>query len=131
MCVFGERYRPGVFSRRRTCERSDQQNPGHHSGGYLGAGKTTLVNHLLRNADGKRLAVLVNDFGDPAIDADLIMAMNDLAQMQPRPDHVILESSGVAERTPTKGQLRIGAESCAQCLIQDYRRVFMALRDVW
>lgn len=89
-------------------------------GGYLGAGKTTLVNHLLRNADGKRLAVLVNDFGDLAIDADLIetesddiislsggcvccsygndliMAMSDLANLQPVPDHVILESSGVA-----------------------------------
>ncbi|MDA0225683.1 MAG: GTP-binding protein, partial [Proteobacteria bacterium] len=41
-------------------------------GGYLGAGKTTLVNHLLRNAEGRRLAVLVNDFGDLPIDADLI-----------------------------------------------------------
>ena len=37
-------------------------------GGYLGAGKTTLVNHLLRNADGRRLAVLVNEFGSIAID---------------------------------------------------------------
>ena len=35
-------------------------------GGYLGAGKTTLVNHLLRNAAGRRLAVLVNDFGSLA-----------------------------------------------------------------
>jgi len=42
-------------------------------GGYLGAGKTTLVNHLLRAADGRRIAVLVNDFGDIAIDADLIL----------------------------------------------------------
>ena len=33
-------------------------------GGYLGAGKTTLVNHLLRHAGGRRIAVLVNDFGD-------------------------------------------------------------------
>lgn len=89
-------------------------------GGYLGAGKTTLVNHLLRNANGRRLAILVNDFGEIAIDADLIeaeeddvislsggcvccsygndliMAMDDLSKMQPRPDHVILESSGVA-----------------------------------
>ena len=46
-------------------------------GGYLGAGKTTLVNHLLRNADGKRLAILVNDFGDIAIDEDLIEAEED------------------------------------------------------
>ncbi len=41
-------------------------------GGYLGAGKTTLVNHLLRHADGRRIAVLVNDFGSINIDADLI-----------------------------------------------------------
>ena len=40
--------------------------------GYLGAGKTTLVNHLLRNNDGRRFAVLVNEFGELAIDADLI-----------------------------------------------------------
>jgi G3E family GTPase len=43
-------------------------------GGYLGAGKTTLVNHLLRHAGGRRIAVLVNDFGDVDIDADLIAA---------------------------------------------------------
>lgn len=89
-------------------------------GGYLGAGKTTLVNHLLRNADGLRLAVLVNEFGELPIDADLIeaqddkiisiaggcvccsygndlmLAMMELAKMNPRPDHVLLEASGVA-----------------------------------
>lgn len=41
-------------------------------GGWLGAGKTTVVNHLLRQAQGRRIAVLVNDFGDVPIDADLI-----------------------------------------------------------
>ena len=41
-------------------------------GGYLGAGKTTLINHLLRTAAGLRLAVLVNEFGALAIDEDLI-----------------------------------------------------------
>jgi G3E family GTPase len=46
-------------------------------GGYLGAGKTTLVNHLLRHADGRRLAVLVNEFGDLPIDGDLIEARDD------------------------------------------------------
>ncbi len=89
-------------------------------GGYLGAGKTTLVNHLLRNANGRRLAILVNEFGELPIDADLIeaddgdvisltggcvccsygndlmMALVDMAKMNPRPDHIILESSGVA-----------------------------------
>ncbi len=89
-------------------------------GGYLGAGKTTLVNHLLRHADGRRLAVLVNEFGALPIDADLIEAqdddlisiaggciccsfgndligaLNDLRAMDPPPDHVLIESSGVA-----------------------------------
>ncbi len=41
-------------------------------GGWLGSGKTTLVNHLLRHAGGRRVAVLVNDFGEVSIDADLI-----------------------------------------------------------
>ncbi len=46
-------------------------------GGYLGAGKTTLINHLLRQAQGRRIAVLVNDFGDINIDADLIESRAD------------------------------------------------------
>jgi len=88
-------------------------------GGYLGAGKTTLVNHLLRNASGRRLAVLVNDFGELPIDADLIehndgnvigiaggcvccsygsdlvAALEDLQAWSPRPDQVLIETSGV------------------------------------
>jgi G3E family GTPase len=78
------------------------------------------VNHLLRNAKGLRLAVLVNEFGELAIDEDLIEAEDDdiisiaggcvccsfgsdltgamiaLAQLDPRPDHLLIESSGVA-----------------------------------
>ena len=89
-------------------------------GGYLGAGKTTLVNHLLRHAQGLRIAVLVNEFGALPIDADLIetqdeniisiaggcvccsygndliLAMLDLAKLTPAPQHVLLEASGVA-----------------------------------
>jgi G3E family GTPase len=45
-------------------------------GGYLGAGKTTLVNHLLRDPRGERLAVVVNDFGSVNIDAELIESVD-------------------------------------------------------
>jgi G3E family GTPase len=89
-------------------------------GGYLGAGKTTLVNRLLREAAGtRRLAVLVNDFGSLPIDRDLIVAAggdtidiaggcvccsygSDLVEalqaLRRRDgiDHVVLETSGVA-----------------------------------
>lgn len=94
-------------------------------GGYLGAGKTTLVNHLLRQAGGRRIAVLVNDFGSINIDADLIDAaagdasagvlalsggclccsfgddlvgtLNTLARRDPAPDVCLIELSGVAQ----------------------------------
>ena len=36
--------------------------------GFLGAGKTTLISHLIRNAGGRRLAVIVNEFGTLGID---------------------------------------------------------------
>lgn len=89
-------------------------------GGYLGAGKTTLVNHLLRHAQGLRLAILVNDFGALPIDADLITSQDDnvisiaggcvccsfgsdlmaalmeLPARTPPPEHVLIETSGVA-----------------------------------
>ena len=89
-------------------------------GGYLGAGKTSLVNHLLRHADGLRLAVLVNEFGALPIDEDLIEATDDdiisiaggcvccsygsdltlglvkMAEREPLPDQILLEASGVA-----------------------------------
>jgi G3E family GTPase len=89
-------------------------------GGYLGAGKTTLVNHLLRNANGRRLAVLVNEFGELPVDADLIVAREGnlisisggciccsfgsdllaaLMQLKDRSeaiDHLLIETSGVA-----------------------------------
>ena len=89
-------------------------------GGYLGAGKTTLVNHLLRHTGGRRIAVMVNDFGELTIDADLIEgaegsvlalaggcvccsfgsdllgALQDVLQRQPPPDLILIETSGVA-----------------------------------
>ena len=46
--------------------------------GFLGAGKTTLIRHLLQNPQGRRLAVLVNEFGDVGVDGDLIRACADI-----------------------------------------------------
>src|SRR5260370_6128138 len=40
--------------------------------GFLGAGKTTLVRHVLENANGRRLAVIVNEFGDVGIDGEIL-----------------------------------------------------------
>lgn len=89
-------------------------------GGYLGAGKTTLVNQMLRRASGVKLAILVNEFGELPIDEDLIEAQDDelisiaggciccsfgsdltaallkLADLSPAPDHIVIETSGVA-----------------------------------
>ena len=89
--------------------------------GYLGAGKTSLVNHLLRNPGGRRLMVMVNDFGELNIDAELLesadedtltlsngcicctmgtellYALGDAIDRRPRPDHLVIEASGVAQ----------------------------------
>lgn len=88
--------------------------------GFLGAGKTTLVNHLLRTAE-RRWGVLVNDFGAVNVDAallagsggdsialangcvccaagaDLGAALARLAARDPAPEHVIVEASGVGD----------------------------------
>ena len=40
--------------------------------GFLGAGKTTLIRHVLANAQGRRLAVIVNEFGDVGIDGEIL-----------------------------------------------------------
>ena len=40
--------------------------------GFLGAGKTTLIRHLLTHAHGKRLAVIVNEFGDVGMDGEIL-----------------------------------------------------------
>ena len=91
-------------------------------GGYLGSGKTTMLNHLLRHPNGRRIGVIVNDFGSLAIDAALLAdaggddvislpngcvcctvgaglheALDSLATSDPPLDHIVIEVSGVAD----------------------------------
>ncbi|WP_103729722.1 cobalamin biosynthesis protein CobW [Novosphingobium sp. HII-3] len=47
--------------------------------GFLGAGKTTLIRHLLQNARGRRLALVINEFGDVGVDGELVKGCNDAA----------------------------------------------------
>ncbi len=89
--------------------------------GFLGAGKTSLINRILRSDHGLRLAVMVNDFGTVNIDTELVvgvegetislangcicctirddlaMAALNLAQRQPPPEHILIETSGVSD----------------------------------
>jgi cobalamin biosynthesis protein CobW len=98
--------------------------------GFLGAGKTTLISHLIRNAGGRRLAVIVNEFGTLGVDGDIlkgcaipdcpaenvielangcicctvaddfIPTVETLLALDPRPDHIIIETSGLALPKP-------------------------------
>ncbi len=98
--------------------------------GFLGAGKTTLVRHLLENAGGKRLAVLVNEFGDLGFDGsflagcgiegcteedvvelpngcicctvadDFVPALEKLLNRPNPPEHILIETSGLALPKP-------------------------------
>ena len=47
--------------------------------GFLGAGKTTLIRHVLANAQGRRLAIIVNEFGDVGIDGEILRGCGDAA----------------------------------------------------
>lgn len=100
---------------------SDAPIPLSVLGGYLGAGKTTLLNRLLTSDHGRRIAVVVNDFGDVAVDESLIesddgsiralangcvccsavdglaTALHDLATLDPAPEHLVIEVSGVGD----------------------------------
>ena len=92
--------------------------------GFLGAGKTTLLNHVLDRGAGRRIAVIENEFGDVGVDGSLVGAacqalfeLNDgcvccsvredligvFRQLIPRLseiDHVIIETTGLAEPAP-------------------------------
>ena len=98
--------------------------------GFLGAGKPTLVRHVLENAHGRRLAVIVNEFGDVGIDGeilkscgvescpedaivelangclcctvadDFVPALKSLLDRPSPPDHIVIETSGLALPKP-------------------------------
>ncbi|MBO6755414.1 MAG: cobalamin biosynthesis protein CobW [Roseibium sp.] len=98
--------------------------------GFLGAGKTTLIRNLLENADGKRIALIVNEFGDLGFDGSLVNGCADpdcaaeevveltngcicctvaddflptmemLVARETPPDHIVIETSGLALPQP-------------------------------
>ena len=98
--------------------------------GFLGSGKTTLIRHLMANPQGKRLAILVNEFGSLGVDGDILKSCADencpvenivelangcicctvaddfiptieaLMAMPQRPDHILIETSGLALPKP-------------------------------
>ena len=98
--------------------------------GFLGAGKTTLIRHLLENANGKRIALIINEFGDLGVDGDILKGCGDetcteddimelsngcicctvaddfiptmetLLSRENAPDHIVIETSGLALPQP-------------------------------
>ncbi len=98
--------------------------------GFLGAGKTTLIRHTLENANGRRLALIINEFGDLGVDGailrscgiescpeeniveltngclcctvadDFVPTLDALLSRAARPDHIIIETSGLALPKP-------------------------------
>lgn len=98
--------------------------------GFLGAGKTTLIRHLIENAGGRRLALIINEFGDVGVDGSLVKGCGDeacpdddiielangcicctvaddflptmqrLLDRDVPPDHIIIETSGLALPKP-------------------------------
>ena len=98
--------------------------------GFLGSGKTTLISHLMQNPQGKRLAIVVNEFGDVGVDGDILKScaipdcpaenilelangcicctvaddfiptIEALMALEPRPDHILIETSGLALPKP-------------------------------
>jgi cobalamin biosynthesis protein CobW len=98
--------------------------------GFLGAGKTTLVRHLLAHAKGKRIALIINEFGELGVDKEILAGCGDetcreedmielsngcicctvadefiptmqaLLEREDRPDHIVIETSGLALPQP-------------------------------
>jgi cobalamin biosynthesis protein CobW len=98
--------------------------------GFLGAGKTTLIRHMLQNANGKRIALIINEFGDLGVDGDILKGCGDetcreedvvelsngcicctvaddfiptmekLLAREDKPDHIVIETSGLALPQP-------------------------------
>ncbi|SPA51195.1 CobW family GTP-binding protein [Cupriavidus taiwanensis] len=94
--------------------------------GFLGSGKTTLLNHILTQKHGHRIAVIENEFGEVDVDSDLVMTSDEeiyqmtngciccvvdvrtdlvriLQKLLERPerfDHILVETSGLADPTP-------------------------------
>ncbi|MEO0624250.1 MAG: cobalamin biosynthesis protein CobW [Pseudomonadota bacterium] len=98
--------------------------------GFLGSGKTTLISELIRQAEGRRLAVIVNEFGDVGVDGDVLRScaipdcpaenivelangcicctvaddfiptVEALMALDPAPDHILIETSGLALPKP-------------------------------
>ena len=98
--------------------------------GFLGAGKTTLIRHMLQNAQGKKIALIINEFGDLGVDGDIlkgcgeetcteddivelsngcicctvaddfIPTMEQLLTREDKPDHIVIETSGLALPQP-------------------------------
>ncbi|MEP5757713.1 MAG: cobalamin biosynthesis protein CobW [Litoreibacter sp.] len=98
--------------------------------GFLGAGKTTLIRHMLENANGKRIALIINEFGDLGVDGDILKGCGDetcteddimelsngcicctvaddfvptmekLLSREVKPDHIVIETSGLALPQP-------------------------------
>ena len=92
--------------------------------GYLGAGKTTLLNRILTHEHGKKVAVIVNEFGEVGIDhklvvnadeeifemnngcicctvrGDLIRIITNLMRRRDKFDHLVIETTGLADPAP-------------------------------